>query len=198
MTKATAMLDTIVNTYKNQDLISQTLKLYKEIFPPSEQENEEKIIQNISTQRYKMFAYKQDIVDGFYMLDTNQDINYMVLTFLGVREEFWHQGIGTQLLKHSIDIFQKSSIDFFFIEADEAPSKIYLKHGFDYIDIEYRIPCYDSKKTKKTNLMVMIKNKKLTNKKLKEVIKDMFIYGYMLEKDDKRLSSLLSSLDYSS
>jgi len=187
----------IKNALDNQTYIHKALLIYDSLFPPSQREDKNKIIKNIKNKKYKMFIYidKSSIVKGFFIIDINNKLNYTILTFLGVQKDFQRLGVGKALLLFAIKQFYKNNkTQFFLIEADNRPALLYKKYKFKTLNINYQIPCFDTNDTKKTNLLIREKDVQIQKEQLKDIIKDIFIYGYMLDERDDRLKNQLNSI----
>ena len=187
----------ILNIKEYPKYIDDAFLIYTSLFDPSEQEPKWKILRCVEENKYEMFVYVDDgLCVGFFIVDINKELNYAILTFLGVSQKHQNQGIGSKLLKKAIDRFyMMDDIEFFFIEADDNPAKLYERYQFKLLDMEYYIPLYGTDELQKTNLLFMKKTKQLSKTKLKSIIVDIFTYGYMLDMDDKRLSRVLELVD---
>ena len=130
---------------ENMHLWNDTIKIYNSSFPEWEREDSYNILKNIKNSRYKMIVsiYKNKVL-GFYILDTNQKLNYTLFTFLAVEKTLRGKGIGTQLCLHAIDYFKKKiTCQWLLIVTENNLVKFYGKLGFKRIIIDYNVPKFN-------------------------------------------------------
>jgi len=183
-----------VNVSENLDLWSNAIAIYNNSFPEWEKENIDNISKNIKKGKYKMVAYTSDNeVQGFYILDINYKLNYTLFSFLAVKENLRGKGIGTKLCLNAINYFQNNiPCQWLLIEAEDRQAKFYGKLGFKKIIIDYAIPEFNSVESVKMHLMCIEKDKKLDKLSLINIIKNIFTFGYCLNKEDKRIQEQLN------
>lgn len=190
------LLDGFNDVLNNTTLWEDAIKIYNDSFPEWEKEDVENILSNIKTGRYKMIVYvSNNEVQGFYILDINHKLDYVLFTFLAVKENLRGHGIGTKLCLNAIDYFNNSiDCSWLFIEAEDRQSKFYGKLGFQKILIDYLVPEFNSNESVKMHFMCIEKDKKLDHISLKEIITNIFTFGYMLDKNDKRIENQLNKI----
>jgi len=188
--------DCFLDISKHKEFLDESIKIYMDSFEENQREDIKKIQKNINEGTYKMFSYLQNSeIVGFYILDINHKLNYLICTFLAVKESSRALGIGSKLCINAISYFRaNTNCDWFLIEAEDKQAKLYEKFGFNIIDLDYQIPMFNSNKSLKTNLLVIQKGKKIDNASLVEIIKDIFHRGYGLSLNDNRLETQLTRL----
>jgi len=181
----------------SQDLTlwDESIKIYRDSFPEWEREDEATILKNIKNGSYKMFAYKKnEEIIGFYILDINLTLDYALFSFLAIKESKRGLGLGSQLCLDAIEYFHKSiDCDWFFIEAEVRQAALYAKLGFKALEIDYRVPAFNSNKSVKMSLM-LIEEKTIEKDSLRPIIEDIFLRGYSLHRDDIRLKEQLQRI----
>ena len=176
-----------------------SMKIYRDSFPEWEREDEKDILKNIQSKIYKMIIslYKNKVV-GFYILDINENLNYMILSFLAIEKSYRGRGIGSELCQKVInDFYSISKQDWLLIEAEERQSKLYSKLGFKDIKLDYKVPSFESQESIDMHLMLLQKEVPLTQNMLMKIIKDIFYRGYALKKDDVRITQQLKRVEES-
>ncbi|MDF1877868.1 GNAT family N-acetyltransferase, partial [Sulfurimonas sp. SAG-AH-194-L11] len=181
---------------KHLELWDESIEIYRDSFPEWEREDEAVILKNIKANSYKMFAYKEDEeIVGFYILDINTTLDYTLFSFLAIKESHRGQGLGSKLVLHAVEYFHSSiKCDWLFIEAEERQAKLYARLGFKPLNIDYRVPAFNSQKSIKMSLM-LIEEKSIDSLSLHPIIKDIFIRGYGLKENDIRLINQLKSVE---
>jgi len=189
------MSDHYLDIAQNMAFWDDCIEIYRESFPEWEREDEAKILQNLRSGIYKMFCYKEESkVLGFYILDVNTQLNYTLFSFLAVKESKRGLGLGSKLCLHAIEYFHKVlACSYLFIEAQERQTQLYAKLGFKVLDIDYRVPAFDSTKSIEMNLM-LLQELEITPVTLRPIIKDIFLRGYGLDEDDIRLKEQLQRI----
>lgn len=180
---------------KNLELWDETIKIYNDSFPEWEREDTANILKNVQTGVYKMVSYvEEDEVIGFYILDVNDSLRYALFSFLAIKESKRGLGIGSKLCLNAIDYFHSHiKAEWLLIEAEERQAKLYKKLGFRKINIDYRIPKFNSNESVPMNLM-LIQEKNINADVLSRIIKDVFRRGYSLEEDDVRIEEQLQRM----
>jgi len=183
----------ISNVLQNNTYLHNSLIIYNDSFPEWEKEDNESIINNIQNGIYEMYCYiDNNEVQGFYLLEKILKQNYILFSYLAVKESLRGNKIGTKLCIHAINNFKKSTnFNFLIIEAENRQAKLYQKIGFKKILIDYYVPQFNSMNSEKMNLLYIQKQEKLNSLKLKIIIKNIFNYGYSLKKDDPRIKQQL-------
>ena len=182
---------------QNLNLFEESIKIYNDSFDEWEREDTSNILKNIKSSTYKMFSYLEDgEVLGFYILDINPDLNYVLFSFLAIKESKRGLGLGTKLCLNAIEYFHSDfKYEWLLIEAKERQARLYEKLGFSRLLLDYRIPEFNSSSSVSMNLMLIKKGKVLATDSLKEIIKDIFHRGYALLKGDKRVIEQLQRID---
>jgi len=182
-----------LDLFENLHLWDETIQIYNDSFPDWEREDPADIYNRVKTKKYKMVVLiHNNSVGGFYILDTNEQLNYTLFTFLAVKESIRGKGLGTKLCLNAIEYFKNNlNTHFLLIEAQDSQAKLYSKLGFKEIDIKYFVPHYNSEKSIQMHLLCITKNKTLSSDMLKNIIKDIFICGYYLKDDDTRIAKQL-------
>lgn len=177
-------------------LWNECMKIYVNSFPDWEREDEASILKRVKSGMYKMIAFAQEAeIKGFYILDLYEKFDYILLSFLVVKEKSRGQGIGGLLCRHGIEYFLSLKyMKWLLIEAEYRQSLLYERVGFKKLDLDYAIPAYDSQKSIKMNLLAIQKEERLTQKSLKFIIENIFICGYCLNKDDERIKTQLNKI----
>lgn len=190
------MHSNFIDVQKHPQFFEPSMQIYRDSFEQEEREDEESIKQNIERGVYKMLSYiSHDEVIGFYILDINQQFDYVLFSFLAIKKSWQKRGLGTKLSLHAINYFQLSlQENFLLTEAKERQAKLYKKLEFSTIKLEYLAPLFDSDKSIAMNLMLIEKKKRLNSLILKNIIKDMFYRGYGLEENDKRVLEQLNKV----
>ena len=181
---------------KNLELWDETIKIYENSFPEWERESTQNILKNIQTGTYKMFSYVEEKeVIGFYILDINSSLNYTLFSFLAIKESKRGLGLGSKLCLNAINYFHsKIQVKYLLIEAEERQAQLYEKLGFSKLELDYRVPEFNSSNSVKMNLMLINEAKALDSNSLKKIIEDIFYRGYSLEKNDIRVSEQLARI----
>ena len=180
------------NLAKHLELWDETIAIYRDSFPEWERENEAKILNNIKNSSYVMYAYQIDKeIVGFYILDISARYDYTLFSFLAIKESKRGLGLGSKLLVHSITYFQEHcNCSHLLIEAQERQAKLYARLGFNAIDLDYRVPSFNSSKSITMSLM-LFGDKSLPKDTLSTIITDIFQRGYGLTSYDIRLKEQL-------
>ena len=177
---------------KHLELWDEAIAIYRDSFPTWEREDEAKILDNIKNATYVMCTYQieKEIV-GFYILDISTQYDYTLFSFLAVKESKRGLGIGSKLCLHAIAYFQEHiQCSHLLIEAQARQAKLYTKLGFNAINIDYRVPAFNSKESIAMSLMQFGKTP-IAKDALSSIIKDIFQRGYSLTSHDIRLKEQL-------
>ncbi|MDQ7043051.1 MAG: GNAT family N-acetyltransferase [Sulfurimonas sp.] len=191
------MRSKLLDISQNLELWDETIQIYRDSFDEWEREDEATLLKHIKHGSYKMFAYQieKEIV-GFYILDINTPLQYALFSFLAIKKEKRGLGLGSKLCLEAIEYFFKNlNCSWFFIEAEERQAKLYSKLGFKALDIDYRVPAFNSQKSIKMSLM-LLKEQTIDRDSLLSIIKDIFIRGYGLNKNDIRLEEQLQRIQH--
>jgi len=181
---------------KNLELWDETIEIYNVSFPEWEREDTKNILKNIQNGVYKMFSYVEDKeVIGFYILDINTSLNYTLFSFLAIKESKRGLGIGSKLCLNAIDYFHTNiKSEWLLIEAEERQAKLYEKLGFTRLQLDYKVPKFNSLESVSMNLMLINKSIELDSTSLKMIVKDIFYRGYSLKKGDIRVEEQLKRI----
>lgn len=173
----------------------ESIQIYRDSFPVWERESEANLLKNIKNRTYKMIVYTKDKeVVGFYILDINPALNYTLFSFLAIKESHRGFGFGSVLCLYAIEYFYtKTQCKWFFLEAEDTVSGFYNKLLFKTLDVDYRIPAFDSQKSIQINLM-LIREMSIDRDYLRLIIKDIFIRGYDLKENDIRIEEQLKKV----
>lgn len=182
-----------IDIYKYPEFWDESIKIYTDSFKKHEREESNKILKNINNGKYKMFSYIQENeVIGFYILDINHTLRYTMCCFLAIKESKRDLGFGSKVCSHAISYFNSSiKSNWLLIEAQERQAKLYIKLGFKRINLDYKVPIFNSNNSIQTNLMIIQKAIKIDKTSLSDIIKDIFCRGYSLNKNDQRVKSQL-------
>ncbi len=185
-----------VNLLEKLSLWDETMQIYRDSFPEWEREDELTLLKNLKSGQYKIFVSLCDAeVIGFYILDINKQLHYTLFSFLAVKESYRDEGIGSKLCLESIEFFQKNdAIKYLLIEAEPRQAQLYKKLGFKSLEIDYRVPKFDSDESVTMELLCMSKAKKLPKNNLKKIVEDIFTRGYALSKSDIRVIKQLERI----
>jgi predicted N-acetyltransferase YhbS len=178
----------------------QFIELYDEAFEESEQEPVEIIRERLLTGRY-LLEVAQDAsneIVGFYLLDRATDPDYVILTFLAIRAAFRNQGLGSQICRHIFESYSSTPGKWMLIEAEDRQSIFYGRLGAKRLAIDYAIPHFDdSDDMTATHLMLVIKPTipdQINGDILRRIIEHIFMDGYHVKRDDRRLTTLLEKI----
>ena len=186
----------IVNLLDKLSLWDETMEIYRDSFPEWEREDELSLLKNLKSGQYKIFAYLCDAeLIGFYILDLSKKLHYTLFSFLAVKESYRGEGIGSKLCLEAIALFgQSDDAKYLLIEAEPRQVKLYKKLGFKSLEIDYRVPKFDSDMSIPMDLLFISKEKNLPKKDLKKIVEDIFIRGYALSKSDIRVIKQLERI----
>ncbi len=185
----------IIDIADDLSYFDQCVEIYESSFEDDERESEQSIFDRIKSGYYKLIAFKdKGQIIGFYILDLVKPFG--VITYLVIKKEYRGRGLGSELLKQGIAYFQSlKEFSWLLIEAKYKQSLLYEKLGFKKLDFFYGIPAFNSdKNVVKMNLLLIQKDKQITQKDLKTIITQIFTQGYRLKKDDERLLYQLSQI----
>ncbi|SFV66485.1 hypothetical protein MNB_SM-4-1203 [hydrothermal vent metagenome] len=184
-----------IDIVEDLTLWEKSIQIYRDSFPLWEREDESIILKNIKNGSYKMFAYLKDKeVVGFYILDINLGLDYALFSFLAIKESHRALGLGSALCLSAIEYFHRHiNCNWFFIEAEARQAKLYAKLGFKALELDYRVPAFNSKESIKMSLM-LIEEKTIDTDSLRPIIQDIFLRGYSLDRDDIRLQEQLKRI----
>ncbi len=190
------MSSRLLDISQHLELWNENMQIYRNSFPLWEREDESILYKNIQNGTYKMFTYLQDTeVVGFYILDINTTLDYALFSFLAIKESKRGLGLGSKLCLSAIEYFHTSiECDWFLIEAQERQAKLYAKLGFKTLNIDYRVPTFDSDKSVPMSLM-LIEEKSIDLASLRLIIVDIFTRGYHLNENDIRLKEQLQRIE---
>ena len=185
-----------VTLLEHLNLWDATMQIYRDSFPEWEREDESSLLTNLKSGQYKIFVYLCDTeVLGFYILDINKKLHYILCSFLALKESYRGQGLGTKLCLEAIAFFNQSDdAKHLLIEAEPRQAKLYTKLGFQSLQIDYRVPKFDSDATVSMDLLSISKIEKLSKSKLKEIVADIFTRGYALSTSDLRVLKQLDKI----
>ena len=189
----------ITDIPNNQKSWKQLEKLYTDAFKEEERETVHKLQHLVKTGRYCIkVALIEENIAGFCIVDHNHELHYSLLTFLTVAKQYRAKHIASKLIaavQNRAD--QNTATDFLFVEAENKVQELYTKTNFFVLPFRYNTPLYNSKtKTTKSNLLLYNKSRKPTLKQLEAILKDIFTFGYEVNKEDPRLTKQLKALKY--
>ncbi len=188
------MIETI-DLINELNRFEECMQIYKNSFEDDEREAEMSILDRVKNGYYKLIAFKEnEEIIGFYILDLVKPFG--VVTYLVIKSEHRGKGIGSELIKHIINYFGSlKDFSWLLIEARHRQSLLYEKFGFKKLDFFYAIPAFDdSENIVEMNLLVIQKNKQISQSDLKFIIHQIFTEGYRLKEDDKRLVYQLNQI----
>ncbi len=184
-----------IDLKENLHLFNEFVNIYEDSFEPNEQESKESILNRVKSGFYKLIALKKDgQIVGFYILDLVKP--FVVVMYIAVEKNQRGKGLGSEMIEQIKEYF--SSLDGYFwllIEAKHKQSLLYERFGFKKLDFFYAIPSFDkSDDIVKMNLLLMQKEKNITQEKLRFIIHQIFTQGYRLQENDERLIYQLNQI----
>lgn len=176
-------------------------RIYHQSFPDWERESDDIILKRIEKQDYLLFVGQLDSkVIGFYLLEANPEYDFVMFNFLAVDEAYRGKGLGTLLCKDAMQRFKRLQLcncSLLVIEAEDRQAIFYGELGFLKLVLDYQVPCFDSSQSMPMHLMVLPARQNLrsiSSKKVYDIIYQIFVHGYLLSKDDPRLTEQLTKI----
>ena len=186
-----------ISLLKDISLWNDFIKIYNDSFKEWERESVDRLLINMIKGRYEITIYlDNNKVQGFYILDIRTKLNYALITFLAVKKELRGKKIGSKLCLNAIDFFQTNLLcGWLLVEAGDTQARFYKNLGFERINIDYKIPKFNSKESISTQLLYINKGETINAKSLSRIIQDIFIKGYSLDEDDERIKIQLQKVN---
>lgn len=177
----------------------QVTSLYTDTFPEWEREPIKAIETHIAdADSFCVVAIENTRVVGAYICDVDRDLKFLLLSYVFVDDKHRGKGIGKRLCAHLKAFQEEHSTDFnwLLLETEDFNLSFYFSLGYRKVAIEYLSPHYDSEKSTPMSLMLAHQEDKvpLTQSTLRQIITSMFIDGYGLSDQSKRLVAQLEKV----
>ena len=172
--------------------------LYEKSFPTWEREPCDAIEKNIEQNKsFCVVAFEGGELAGSYICDANQELRFLLLSYVFVDEKHRGKGIGAQLCTHLKQFLamHQQRFDWLLLETEEHNIEFYRRLGYKKVDIDYLSPHFDSQDSTPMTLMLVGNSEhQLTQSMLVGIITNIFLHGYGLTKHSERLNVQLKKI----
>lgn len=121
-------------------------------------------------------------------------LGFVLLSYLGVSEEFQGLGLGSSILSSLVSRFAHKN---FLLEAESRQARWYSKNGFVAFPISYASPSFECDSSVPMSLMVYSVERRdalFSLGTMVGVVTSLYRHGYGLAENDRRLVDVLCSV----
>ena len=189
-------LDILLIEDTSDILCSKAMQLYDETFPDWEKEPIDIILEKIKTGKTLLvIATTENKKEVFSMalLEKHTFTDSILFTYLSVKENLRGLGIGSKMVLTIQNMIKEFfNVKWLLIEAEQRQAELYSRLNFLKLSFNYISPSFVND-TDYTFMHLMVydmhHDKKFYIKRsiIEKFIKEIFIYGYLLKKDDERI-----------
>jgi len=176
------------------------MSLYREAFQAWEREPEDVLAARVRAGRYLLCLGRDHTGSavGFYILEVNRDVDYVMFTYVGVAQSARGRGLGTALVRDAVRRFRDEiGAEWMLIEAGDRQAQFYGRLGFKRLDLDYHAPRFEEEGAAPMHLLSMAANDQaefIDGSRLAEMVRHNFVHGYRVAEDDPRVRRQIAEI----
>ncbi|MBA1148857.1 GNAT family N-acetyltransferase [Ectothiorhodospiraceae bacterium WFHF3C12] len=176
------------------------LALYHQAFPAVEREPDELVAARTEAGRYRLRVSLDGAgaVTGCYVVDRVPEKGYVLLCYVAVQPRWRRSGVGRQLCADAVEWFnEEAPAPLLLVEAKPRAARLYRRSGFARLKLDYRVPHIDAPGVEPMELLALPAadgTAAIDADSLARIIRHLFVDGYLVPVDDKRLQSQLARI----
>jgi len=174
------------------------MSLYRDAFEAWEREPEAVLAERVSAGRYVLCLARdaKGAPVGFYILEVNRDVDYVMFTYVGVSGAARGKGYGAVLVRDAVRRFREEiRAEWMLIEAGDRQAVFYGRLGFKRLDLIYHAPRFEEEGAAPMHLLSMSADHDsdiIDGPRLAEMVRHNFVHGYRLDPADQRVRRQLA------